>query len=295
MGEGFTSVTGRADDGSLCTPGQTGKGQASAEPQNLFMKNRDWLKTLVSRCLEKGSNYLFHKFGIQIEIHRKRPKWPDDEGRLSYQERYIDFDIRAGDRVLDVGNGGDPFPYATVLADRFLEVSSTRHEPLVTNNKPFVLADVQDLPFCDKSFDYVYCVHVLEVVDSPLKACRELMRVGKRGFIEVPTAGKDMLFAWARGEQKWHVVTIARTLCFFEYSERQLDGIRSTVWRDLIESSRHNQLQEVFYSNQDVFNVMFTWKDRFAVFVFRLDGTIQTLNAEVHTTSPPLALAVDPV
>ena len=254
------------------------------------LSTMDRMHKLISRCLERGHNYLFGKFGIQLEIHPRRPKWLEDERRFSYQERYIDFDIRAGERVLDVGNGGNPFPHATVLVDRFLEMNATRHEPLVTENKPFVLADVHDLPFRDKSFDYVYCVHVLEVVENPLKACQELMRVGKRGFIEVPTAGKDMLFAWARGEQKWHVVTIGRTLCFFEYSERQLDGIRSTVWRDLIESNRHNALQELFYSNLDVFNVMFTWKDQFSVFVFRLDGTIQTLNTEVANISPRLAL-----
>jgi SAM-dependent methyltransferase len=246
---------------------------------------------LIRRCLERGRNYLFGKFGIQLAIGRRRPKWPGEEDRLSYQERYTDFDIGVGERVLDVGNGGNPFPHAGVLVDRFLDVSPTRRERLVTKNKPFVQADIHDLPFGDKSFDYIYCVHVLEVIENPLRACQELMRVGKRGFIETPTAGKDMLFAWAKGLQKWHVVGIGQTLCFFEYSERQLHGIRSPVWRELIFSSRQNPLQEVFYSNQDVFNVMFTWKDLFSVFVFRLDGTIQTLNADVENVSPQLALA----
>jgi len=245
---------------------------------------------MISQVLKRGRTYLFDRFGIQVEFRRRRPQWLGEADRFSYQKRYVDFDIRAGERVLDVGNGGNPFPHATVLVDRFLEMNATRHERLVTNSKPFVLADIHDLPFHDKSFDYVCCVHVLEVVENPLKACQELIRVGKRGFIETPTSGKDMLFAWAKGEQKWHVVAIGRTLCFFEYSERQLDGVRSTVWRELIFSSRHNPLQDVFYENLDVFNVMFTWKDRFSVFVFRLDGTIQTLNADVDKTSTQLAL-----
>ena len=42
----------------------------------------------------------------------------------------------------------------------------------------------------------------------------------------------------------------------------------------------------MFYNNQDVFNVMFTWEDRFGVFVFRLDGTIQTLNTEISICRP---------
>jgi hypothetical protein len=114
------------------------------------------------------------------------------------------------------------------------------------------------------------------------------MRVGKRGFIETPTAAKDMLFCWARGEQQWHVVAIGRTLCFFEYSERELDGLRSPAWREIIFSRRHHPLQEAFYSNQDAFNVMFSWKDHFSVLVFRLDGTIQSLGAEVGSLGPQL-------
>ena len=45
-------------------------------------------------------------------------------------------------------------------------------------------------------------------------------------------------------------------------------------------SQRCNPLQQAFYSNQDVFNIMFTWDDRFRVFVFKLDGTVQTLNGD---------------
>jgi SAM-dependent methyltransferase len=240
---------------------------------------------LLTRLLKRVRASLFDRFGIVVDVQPKRPAWPGERDRYTYQREYIHFDIRLGDRVLDVGNGGDPFPHATVLMDRHLDINATRHEPLRTNNKPFLLADVHELPFADKSFDYVYCVHVLELVTDPLKACQELMRVGKRGFIETPTAAKDMLFAWARGEQKWHVVSIGQTLCFFEYSERQLDGIRSTVWRDLVLSQRRNSIQEVFYQNQDAFNVMFPWDDRFAVFVFRLDGSSESLYASDASAS----------
>jgi SAM-dependent methyltransferase len=246
---------------------------------------------LITRCVGRGRKYLFDTFGIHFAIYPRRPEWPGEKDRLSYQEQYINFDIRPGERVLDVGNGGKPFSHATILVDRFLDVSPTRSERLVTGNKPFVQADIHDLPFADKSFDYVYCVHVLEVVENPLKACQELMRVGTRGFIETPTACKDILFAWAKGLQKWQVVGIGRTLCFFEYSDRQLDGIRSPVWRELVFSRRHNVFQEIFYNNEDVFNVMFMWKDRFPVFVFWLDGTVQTFNAEVDGISPQLALS----
>jgi Methyltransferase domain len=233
-----------------------------------------------SALLKRVHDSLRDRFGIEVAFRRKRPHWPDRGERPSYQERYVDSAIRPGDHVLDIGCGGYPFPPATVLVDRFLATSPTRHESLVTDDKPFVLADIHALPFRDKSFDYVYCAHVLEVIDDPLSACQEIMRVGTRGFIEAPTAAKDTLFAWARGLQKWHIVAIGQSLCFFEYSDRELDGIRSTVWRDLVFSRRQNPIQEAFYTNQDAFNVMFTWNDAFSVWLFRLDGTVRTFNLD---------------
>jgi SAM-dependent methyltransferase len=233
----------------------------------------------VLRFLKRVRESLFDRFGIVVDIASQRPAWPGERKRFTYQQRYVEFDVRPGDRVLDVGSGGDPFPHASVLLDRYPDNNATRHEALATMNRPFVLGDIHDLPFRDKSFDYVYCVHVLEAIADPLRACQELMRVGKRGFIETPVAVKDLLFAWARGNQKWHVVSIGRILCFFEYSERQLDGIKSTVWRDLVLSRRRNPIQEVFYRNQDAFNAMFAWTDSFSVFVFKLDGSVQSLRA----------------
>ena len=238
-----------------------------------------------------GAKLLRTSLGVRIEVQRQRCfKWPGEDNRFDYQKHYVKFDIQSDDQVLDIGSGGYPFPSATVLTDRFLENSPYRSELLVRDNKPFLLSDIHELPFRDKGFDFVYCAHVLEVVKNPLRACAEIMRVGKRGFIETPTAGKDMLFAWARNLQKWHVVDIGRNLCFFEYSERQLDGIGSPIWRDRIRSEWCNPFQEVFYKNQDIFNVMFTWENQFSVFVFRLDGTVQALNADVEMCSTPARL-----
>jgi hypothetical protein len=238
---------------------------------------------IFDRTKSLGAKLLWNHLGIRIEVQRRRRvKWPGEVNRFDYQKHYVKFDIQPGDQVLDIGSGGYPFPYATILTDRFLEKSPYRFESLVRDNKSFLLSDIHELPFRDKGFDFVYCAHVLEVVENPLRACAEIMRVGKRGFIETPTAGKDTLFAWARNLQKWHVVDIGRNLCFFEYSERQLDGVRSSIWRDHILGEWCNPFQDVFYANQDVFNVMFTWEHQFSVFMFCLDGTVQALNADVE-------------
>lgn len=217
-----------------------------------------------------------------------RPQWPTEGHRYNYQQRYINFDIRAGERVLDIGSGSDPFPFATHLADRFLEPTEHRDGALVRNEKPLIAADVHHLPFSDKSFDFVYCAHILEHVDDPIRACSEIMRVGRRGYIETPTMGSDVLSAWAEHIHKWHVVASPDTLCFFEYSPREARGIASTAWLDMLYGRRYHPLQEAFYENQDLFNVMFLWKGSFRVLVFRRDGRIESLNL---STEPEPMLA----
>jgi len=218
---------------------------------------------------------------LRLQAQRRRPVSETLEDRSVYQPRIVDFGIRPGERVLDVGSGGEPFPYATHLVDLLPEPSRHRNVELDTDGKPFTIADVQDLPFADGSFDFVYCSHLLEHVDEPIQACRELMRVARRGYIETPAMMKDVLFCWANEMHKWHLVASGNVLCFFEYTNRQLEGVRSSVWRDIVMGQWANPLQDVFRANQDVFNVPFLWKGSFGVIVFRLDGPIESYNTEV--------------
>lgn len=246
----------------------------------------DRLKRIIPRPCKDLVRFLIHLvqgIPVEIAIRRKRPTWPDEKSRFSYQSRYVNFDIKPNERVVDVGSGGQPFPYATVLVERFIEKSRHRDEVFKRSEKPLILADIHTLPFGDKSFDFVYCSHVLEHANDPLEASFEIMRIGKRGFIETPTMGKDALFAWAQDRHKWHVVAIGQSLCFFEYAPRQLMGIQSSFWRDTILGNRwYHQLQDIFYNNQDIFNTFFMWSNKFSVFTFYLDGTVKTLNANVE-------------
>lgn len=215
-----------------------------------------------------------------VEIRRLRPAHPIHRSRFEYQHRFISFDIPKGSRVLDIGSGGDPFPYATVLAERYLEPSQHRVAPFKSNGKPVVVCDIHALPFQSKSFDYVYCCHVLEHVDDPIQATREIMRVGKRGYIETPHFMTDALFAWAKGMHKWFVQSIDNRLVFFEYDERRAEGVRSSAWHDVIFGKTYHPLQEVFAENKDIFATMFLWEGSFAVDVYYCDGTVQYLERE---------------
>ena len=74
---------------------------------------------------------------------------------------------------------------------------------IIPRNAPnFVLGDVQDLSqFKDKMFSSAICSHVLEHVDDPDKATRELHRVADNVFIIVPELYE--MGAWFWHEHKW--------------------------------------------------------------------------------------------
>jgi SAM-dependent methyltransferase len=250
-------------------------GYLYAQEVNLLAMNFYKLKKLIPEPAKRFIRFLIDKIPVGVEIRRSRPKWHGEDERFSYQSKFHDFKIKPGQKVLDVGCGPYPFPYATMLVDLFTEKTNHRHGELITSGKPFMVADIHCLPFEDKSYDFVYCSHVLEHVDDPVRACAELVRVGKRGYVETPSIMTDVLFCWAKGMHKWFTVVIGNRLVFFEYGPRLVEGVRNSYWAQSVFLRRYHPLQDVFYKNQDIFNNSLMWQDRFECTVFRQDGSIE--------------------
>jgi len=99
--------------------------------------------------------------------------WRPSEDILNYVASLV----ADGARVLEVGPGDIPFSKATDFVD---------HDP---QDERYVVCDIQDepLPYADKSFDFVYCRHVVEDLTHPFLVLREMSRVGKAGYIETPS------------------------------------------------------------------------------------------------------------
>lgn len=125
------------------------------------------------------------------------------------------FRIRKGEKVLDAGCGASPFLYATHLADVSLTDNSARFDrPVPPTHLPFYECSVMSMPFADKEFDFVYCSHVLEHVADPAAACREIMRVGRRGYIECPRSWTE--YAFHAMDHRWLVDHERNCLIFRE-------------------------------------------------------------------------------
>ena len=102
-------------------------------------------------------------------------------------------------KILDVGCGYDANKYATTVSD-ILDLSNHYKD------KSFVKITEKKLPFNDKEFDFVIASHVTEHVEDVSFFLGELARIGKKGYIEVPTRLEDNLVFENKKAHIWHLV-----------------------------------------------------------------------------------------
>lgn len=105
--------------------------------------------------------------------------------------------IKSTDLVLEIGSGNNPNPRSDILCDRYLTDDSERAGGFkIRVDRPFIVCDGYHLPFADHTFDYVICSHILEHMDEADLFLKEIARVAKAGYIEVPRDISERLFGW---------------------------------------------------------------------------------------------------
>jgi Methyltransferase domain len=86
-------------------------------------------------------------------------------------------------KVLEVGPGHAPFK----RADAFVDFAPWPIQGIEQDKLFRCDIATEPLPFEDKSFDFIFCRHVLEDMWNPFHLCKEMERVGKAGYIETPS------------------------------------------------------------------------------------------------------------
>jgi len=201
--------------------------------------------------------------------------WVVSHHYLNPLERYniqvargVDFGIKPRETVLDVGPMCFPFPLATHRMG-----SDERDDP--KDGKPFFLSDIQErTPFKDKQFDFVYCSHVLEHLDNPVAGALELSRIGKRGYIEVPSGYCTMYLFYGLVHPKWFFYTDPDGgFVFTQWDPRILKFYEDLAARGAMDrivngdatvehlTSRELILKNFYYKNADLFDPSQLWKD----------------------------------
>lgn len=96
--------------------------------------------------------------------------------------------IKKTDFVLEVGGGHNPCARSNIIVEKFYDSNFHRSDDVkFYDNQFLVIADGENLPFKDKTFNYVISNHVLEHAEDPARFLDELSRVGERGYVEAPS------------------------------------------------------------------------------------------------------------
>jgi len=209
------------------------------------------------------------------EVDRKFIKWTpwaqDDNTPLS---KVIDFESLSGKRVLDIaiGTGWSSEQFASFganvtgidISPSAIELSKKRFEIFNLPKAELVVADAQNLPFEDNTFDFVLAWGCLMHMPDTQKAINEIYRVLKpSGKIKAMMYNKHSLHWWyyiwlSKGILRGKLLNMTQQ----QLSNRYTDGVYQGG----------NQLTK-FFSSKEVKNMFKDFKE---------------CNISIHDTTTPI-------
>ena len=134
--------------------------------------------------------------------------------------------VKKSDFVIDIGSGDKPFWRANVFLDN-LSLDNLQRSTYTDRIKTvgnFVNGNITKTDFKNKAYDFSYCSHVLEHVERPDLAIKEIMRISKAGYIEIPNGLVDFINPFYT--HLWFVFLYKNKLIFFRKSHK-LHGVLS--------------------------------------------------------------------
>jgi SAM-dependent methyltransferase/ADP-heptose:LPS heptosyltransferase len=173
---------------------------------------------------DDGKDFKFVDFGIgscdfesRLNNLRKLFKYVDENSKMTYKNLFrkgwyggrwnLNFNIKKEDKVLDIGSGDNPYPYATDGIDEDTAEAKNQRSgrSLKTDNLIMHYGKAENIlpTFKDKEFDFIYTSHTLEHMDDLPLVLDEMSRVGKRGFVAVPLCYYDLLDNKSTTGHKW--------------------------------------------------------------------------------------------
>jgi hypothetical protein len=209
------------------------------------------------------------------------------------------------DAVLDVGGWACPFNRANYILDAqpyetrgfyrtFGGPAAQGPEEESFGRETWIQRDICDRapwPFADKQFDFAICSHTLEDLRDPLWVCAELIRVAKRGYIEVPSRA----FESCRGLERAHQAGLSHHRWLIEIENGEIVFTQKYHmihhWRYALPASYRRQLNR----ENEVQSLWWEGEFRFReVFHHGADAIAADLSRFVSATHPhhPIKLAV---
>lgn len=181
--------------------------------------------------------------------------------KISTPKSREDLHIKQHYKVLEIGPGQNPTARADVLVEKFLDYDKHRCGSLrIYPHQRLVNAAAEALPFADKEFDYVICNQVLEHSDDPAQFLREIVRVGKGGYIETPSLLGEWLFP--KQSHRYVVLSIGDKLVL--YDKRRVPGNYGNDYGELFLNYLPYQslpYKLLPFTEGELMHVRYEWKD----------------------------------
>ena len=148
-------------------------------------------------------------------------------------------------KVLDIGCGFTANKNATVIAD-IQDLSN------FYSKKTFIKITDKKLPFKDNEFDFVIASHVIEHVEDFQFFIKELERVAKKGYIELPTRFGDNLIFENKSDHIWWFVFNDQTSKLVASKRNQLvEPFMSVATGKMIDSYfRESMVLELYWEEK---------------------------------------------
>ena len=137
--------------------------------------------------------------------------------------------------ILDIGCGYNASKFAKVICD--VQDLSNYYD-----DKKFIRLTEKKLPFKDKEFDFVVASHVIEHVEDIDFFIKELERVSRKGYIELPTMLEDNLVFENKKDHLWH-------MDFDDVENKLLISKKIQYFEPVLTVSTIKKLNEVFRSS----------------------------------------------
>jgi SAM-dependent methyltransferase len=134
--------------------------------------------------------------------------------------------------ILDIGCGYNASKFAKVICD--VQDLSNHYQ-----DKKFIRLTEKKLPFKDNEFDFVVASHVMEHVEDINFFIKELERVSKKGYIELPTKLEDNLVFENKKDHLWH-------MDFDDVENKLLISKKVQYFEPVLTVSTIKKLNEVF-------------------------------------------------
>jgi SAM-dependent methyltransferase len=177
-----------------------------------------------------------------------------------------EYRISTCDFVLDCGGGHNPFWRADCILEKYIDDNLHRGENVSrgVSSAFIVQGSAEDMPFKTKSFDYIFCNHVLEHSHSPEQFVKELSRVGKRGYVGTPSPLYELIYAGAHPYHIQYVANLDGSLVCCRKKD-EISSLLSSLaqFHELLECSKF--FRDFFKGHYDLFKTNVNWEDQIQI------------------------------